>query len=72
MSDVIKVPLSGAIVLYNQMHGAKPGRCQLSPEREQLIVNHLTEYRNKNETARVHKVGLTTIYKICKRRGIRI
>lgn len=72
MSDAIKVPLPGAIVLYNQVHGNKPGRCQLSPEREQIIVNHLIEHRNKNETARVHKVGLTTIYNICKRRGIRI
>lgn len=72
MSERIKCQMSGAVDLWNQIHGKKPGRCQLSPEREQVIVDHLLEYRNKNETMRVHHVGLTTIRQICKRRGLRI
>ena len=41
-------------------------------ECEQAIVEHLLMYRNKNETKREFHVRLTTIYKICKKRGLRI
>ena len=61
-----------AFELMGQTQDRRPGKNHMSPEREQAIVEHLLQFGNKNETKRVYHVGLTTIYKICKKRGLRI
>ena len=68
----IKAPDQYAFELIDQIQDRKPGKNHMSPEREQAIVDHLLMHRNKNETMRELHVGLTTIYKICKKRGLRI
>ena len=68
----IQAPAQYAFELMSQMQDRNHSKNCMSPEREQAIVEHLLLYRNKNETMRELHVGLTTIYKICKKRGLRI
>jgi len=45
---------------------------KMTPEREQDILAHLLEHRNKNLTMRVKRCGLATIKRILKENGVRI
>lgn len=70
MTTPIQCPLSGALDLHVQTT-TKRGPT-ISPEREQDILDHLLEHRNKTKTMKEKRCGLVTIKKILKKNGVRI